>query len=365
MLTRPPLPFQGNKKLWFKKLTDLFDKIDDEGKQLVFVDMFGGSGIISHWLLNYFPDAIVVYNDFDHYLDRMKNTDTTNQILEEIRNAFCDMKQHTRLMEREKEQIIKILNKYNDKDIDFETLKINILYTRSFKKITSKIDFYKEAFYYNVTTTPYNPISPDDYLPGVLHCSCDYMKLYNFIKRKYSSDPETYKVVWIMDPPYLYTNVGGYKETFSSLKEAVKFVTLLSEPYILFFNSTKSGYEELINLLGIRERSGVPPLKRLEYKTHIHNTKSNENDEFLLYNLNSYESEDDKCEDCKEDEHPKSCKTVGDLRKMSIDEVPPRYRKIKKEIDEEEEELEAWNKTLNCVRKRMSKDDCRSEEAKK
>ena len=327
MLTHPPLPFQGNKKLWFKKLTCLFNEIDDEGKQLVFVDMFGGSGIISHWLLNYFPDAIVVYNDFDHYLERLKKTNTTNQILEEIRDSFVGMKQHQRLTDREKATVMKIMDKYNDEDLDFETLKINILYTRSFKHITSKQDFYKEAFYYHVSSTPYNPIEPDDYLPGVNACSCDYKKLYGYIKRKYSSDPDTYKVVWIMDPPYLYTNVGGYKETFASLKEAVKFVTLLSEPYILFFNSTKSGYEELINLLEIRDRSGVPPLKRLEYKTHIHNTKSNQNDEFLLYCLNSYDHEDGE-----------------------MSEGAQEFAQISK-IEDEREREKAFDEALNRIRK--------------
>ena len=38
----------------------------------VFVDLFGGSGLLSHIAKRSKPDATVVYNDFDNYRFRLK-----------------------------------------------------------------------------------------------------------------------------------------------------------------------------------------------------------------------------------------------------------------------------------------------------
>ena len=50
----------------------------------VFVDLFGGSGLLSHITKCQKPDATVVYNDFDNYRRRLENIPRTNALLDKI-----------------------------------------------------------------------------------------------------------------------------------------------------------------------------------------------------------------------------------------------------------------------------------------
>lgn len=51
----------------------------------VFVDLFGGSGLLSHITKCVRPDATVVYNDFDNYRCRLVNIPATNVLLSDLR----------------------------------------------------------------------------------------------------------------------------------------------------------------------------------------------------------------------------------------------------------------------------------------
>lgn len=74
--SKPPLPFEGNKKLWRKNYKEILKEYNDIE---IFVDLFGGSGILSNWTKNTYKDAIVIYNDFDNYRERLNNIQTTNK----------------------------------------------------------------------------------------------------------------------------------------------------------------------------------------------------------------------------------------------------------------------------------------------
>lgn len=67
--SKPPLPFEGNKKLWRKNYNKILKDFEDVE---IFVDLFGGSGILSRWTKNIYKDAIVIYNDFDNYRETFK-----------------------------------------------------------------------------------------------------------------------------------------------------------------------------------------------------------------------------------------------------------------------------------------------------
>ena len=51
----------------------------------VFVDLFGGSGLLSHITKCQKPNSVVVYNDFDGYCRRLESIPVTNAILEDLR----------------------------------------------------------------------------------------------------------------------------------------------------------------------------------------------------------------------------------------------------------------------------------------
>ena len=70
MLTKPPLNFIGNKGKFGKIFREeLEEKFDDS---YVYVDLFGGSGYLSYLVKYTFPNARVIYNDYDNYFERIK-----------------------------------------------------------------------------------------------------------------------------------------------------------------------------------------------------------------------------------------------------------------------------------------------------
>lgn len=56
-----PLPFVGQKRMFAKEFIKVLEQFPED---TVFVDLFGGSGLLSHIAKRSKPDATVVYNDF-------------------------------------------------------------------------------------------------------------------------------------------------------------------------------------------------------------------------------------------------------------------------------------------------------------
>lgn len=92
--TRAPLPFQGQKRFFISTIIKLMQ--DWQRQQIitpdtVFLDVFGGSGLIAHNLKQAFPCNEVIWNDFDDYQQRLDHYPQTRAIYEEIRpmlNSF-------------------------------------------------------------------------------------------------------------------------------------------------------------------------------------------------------------------------------------------------------------------------------------
>lgn len=92
--TQAPLPFQGQKRRFlndFKKALHYFPA------DATYVDLFGGSGLLSHTVKQFYPTATVIYNDFDNYFQRIENIDTTNKIISDIRYILKDYPNEQRI----------------------------------------------------------------------------------------------------------------------------------------------------------------------------------------------------------------------------------------------------------------------------
>ena len=63
-----PLPFQGQKRMFAREFKNVLKQFPDTA---TFVDLFGGSGLLSHIAKHEKPNATVVYNDFDGYRKRL------------------------------------------------------------------------------------------------------------------------------------------------------------------------------------------------------------------------------------------------------------------------------------------------------
>jgi site-specific DNA-adenine methylase len=68
--TQSPLPFQGQKRRF---LTQFKEALNGFSPTATYVDLFGGSGLLSHTVKQYYPDANVIYNYFDNYSQRLDN----------------------------------------------------------------------------------------------------------------------------------------------------------------------------------------------------------------------------------------------------------------------------------------------------
>lgn len=67
-----PLSFLGQKKNMLKVFFRVLEKYFKIDNDMVFLDLFGGSGLLSHHLKCRYPNNRVVWNDFNNYAERLK-----------------------------------------------------------------------------------------------------------------------------------------------------------------------------------------------------------------------------------------------------------------------------------------------------
>ena len=241
--SKPPLPFEGNKKLWRKNYKEILKEYNDVE---IFVDLFGGSGILSNWTKNIYKDAIVIYNDFDNYRERLNNIQTTNDLLNDLRNVLKDVPPRKYIDDDKTQQIKDLFEQYknNNKFIDLKTLKGQIHYTKRINVDTTDIDkFFKDKLYNNINKN--NIELCEDYLTGINIVSMDWRKLYNYCKETFKD----YKICFILDPPYLYTDKSQYNCRYWKLNDSIELLDILKRYPFIFFNSSKSGFKELVDIL--------------------------------------------------------------------------------------------------------------------
>ncbi len=199
------------------------------------MDLFGGSGLLSHTVKSEKPNAKVIYNDFDNFKQRLESIKTTNYILEQIRPIVASYKKNTRLSVEDKNEIFKIIEKQHKKGfVDFVTLSANILFSMNYAN--SIADLKKEHFYAKVRKSNYEV---KDYLSGVEIVKDDYKNLFD----KYAKNPN---VVFLVDPPYLSTDCTTYSShKYWKLKDYLDVLTILHKNNYFYFTSNKSSIVEL------------------------------------------------------------------------------------------------------------------------
>jgi len=85
VFTTAPLPFVGQKRRFVKEFKNALEGCPAGA---TYVDLFGGSGLLAHQVKNLYPDANVIYNDFDGYTERIRNIGNTNKLLQDLREIL-------------------------------------------------------------------------------------------------------------------------------------------------------------------------------------------------------------------------------------------------------------------------------------
>ena len=231
-----PLPFMGQKRRFVKEFRKVLAEYPDD---VTIVDLFGGSGILSHTAKAVKPNATIVYNDFDNFRKRLAHIPHTNALLDKIRPLACcvdklhripnDVRDRIRTLVTEEEQEVGF--------VDFYTISQSLMF--SMKYATNLGEFLKATLYNRMVGNEYNA---DGYLDGLTIVSEDYKVLFERYK-------DTPNVLFVLDPPYLSTDVGAYTE-YWSLSKYLDVLQLLMSRDFIYFTSNKSQLLELCEWFG-------------------------------------------------------------------------------------------------------------------
>lgn len=231
IFTQSPLPFMGQKRRFLKQVKEVLSNCPDNA---IYVDLFGGSGLLSHTIKKHYPNATVIYNDYDNYRLRLKNVDKTNRLIADIRMIVANNPRDKKIMEPERSKILRRVLEEEETTgyVDYITLSSSILF--SMKYVHSYAELEKETLYNCLRLSDY---TADGYLDGLVIESSDYKEL--FLKYKNENN-----VVFLVDPPYLSTEVGSYKN-YWKLKDYLDVLDVLHGTNYLYFTSNKSQIVEL------------------------------------------------------------------------------------------------------------------------
>ena len=229
-----PLPFQGQKRNFVKEYSEALKKFPADA---TYVDLFGGSGLLSRVTKDVHPEARVIYNDYDNFSARLKAIPQTNLLLAKLRQITAPVPRQSKITIDIKNRIIEAVKTHENTFgyVDYITLSSSILfsgkYATSFKELSS--------------ATMYNTVRKSDitqakgYLDGLVVVSKDYKEVY----QQFKSD----NTVYLLDPPYLSTDTATYgSDKYWKLKDYFDILELLEGSKYFYFTSNKSSIVELM-----------------------------------------------------------------------------------------------------------------------
>lgn len=245
--------------MFAREFMKVLDQFPDDA---TFVDLFGGSGLLSHITKRCKPNATVVYNDFDNYRRRLENIPRTNHLIADIRAIVGDaVPRHKAITGDLRERIFKRIQQ-EERDtgyVDFITLSSSLLF--SMKYVLNSVEMQKETLYNNIRQSDYTPCP--DYLSGLKITSRDYREVFE----EYKNVPG---VVFLVDPPYLSTEVGTYT-MYWRLSDYLDVLTVLTGHSFVYFTSNKSSILELCDWIGRNKNVGNPfdGCTKAEFNAHM------------------------------------------------------------------------------------------------
>lgn len=234
-----PLPFQGQKRGFVKAFSKSLNNFPPNA---TYVDLFGGSGLLSRTVKDIYPNAKVIYNDYDHFCDRLKAIEQTNLLLKKIRPVLDKMPRKFKVPSFDNDAIIKIVEAHENKHgyVDYITLSASLLFSGKYANNLEELK--KQTFYNRIRITDIN--EPKEYLKGIEVVHTCYKNLFE----EYSKHDN---VVFLLDPPYLSTDTKSYNsDSYWKLKDYLDVLDVLGSKRYFYFTSNKSNLVELCEWFG-------------------------------------------------------------------------------------------------------------------
>lgn len=233
-----PLPFIGQKRMFLKHFSQILnDNIDGDGEGWTIVDVFGGSGLLSHVTKRLKPKATVIYNDFDGYAERLAHIDDINRLRRLIYPLLAACEKRKKVPNDVKAQIIEVIKNF-DGYINEHILCSWLCF--SGQQVATLDELFKEDFWHCIRQSDYS--SADGYLDDIEVVS----ESFHTLLPKYQNDP---KALFVLDPPYLCTHQASYKQaTYFDLVDFLRLIHLTRPPFV-FFSSTKSEFVRYVDAM--------------------------------------------------------------------------------------------------------------------
>lgn len=270
-----PLPFQGQKRRFVGAFAQILTEANEKQGVRIIIDLFGGSGLLSHTAKRILPECRVIYNDFDNYNQRLRNIDRTNKLLADIRLLTAESPNGIKIDQDCKTKILKRIQLEEQAGfVDYITLSSSLLF--SAKYVTNLAALSAESFYNNVKTTDYD-YNPDEYLQGLEIVHRDYKELY----MQYKDIPG---VLFIVDPPYLSTDTSTYhSDKYWKLRDYLDVLKVLVGTNYIFFTSDKSSLIEFCQWFADNKDIGNPFVNSVLRTQRVTLNKSAGYNDMMLY----------------------------------------------------------------------------------
>lgn len=230
----------GNKRNMLKHIKQVLNTMRADGEidgESIFIDVFGGSGLVAHNIKQWYPRNQVLWNDYDNYQKRLDHIAQTESLRAWIYEKVRDSEYKKALTKDIKQEILAHIHALETQGeyIDYTTISSYLLFSGNYAR--DFIELSKCPFYNCISVTR---LSAKGYLDGVERVSLDFIDLLDSYK--------SYKnKCLILDPPYLQTQVGNYKDHFS-LGQFFRLIERVQRPYI-FFGSDRSDIIEVFEYL--------------------------------------------------------------------------------------------------------------------
>ena len=268
-----PLPFQGQKRRFLKEFEKALQEYPSNG---IYVDLFGGSGLLSHTVKRLYPNATVIYNDFDDYHKRLEGIPQTNIILDEIRALNLTTPENKRIVGVEREAVLAVLKRADERGfVDWITISSSLKFSMNYGFCYE--DFEGDTLYNCVRTSNYEPAT--DYLQGIEIVKFDYKTLFE----QYKDVPN---VVFLVDPPYLSTDTATYNsKDYWRLRDYLDVLDCLHGQSYFYFTSNKSQIVELCEWIETRTADNANPFRGANISTTSNAPSYNTKFSDIMYHI--------------------------------------------------------------------------------
>lgn len=252
-----PLPFVGQKRMFARPFRDILTHFADD---TTFVDLFGGSGLLSYFTRQAKPSARVIYNDFDNFRQRLSAIPRTNALLARIRAITADLPRSKPILDPYRTAILDIIEQEERTAgyVDYITLSSSLLFSP--KCALSLESLRREKLWNTVRRSDYQA---EGYLDGIEVVSMDYRQLFEMYK-------DVPNVVFLIDPPYLSTDCSTYTMSWR-LADYLDVLQVLKAHRYVYFTSNKSSIVELCEWMGANPTIGNPfnGAKKVEFQAQL------------------------------------------------------------------------------------------------